>query len=132
MEDDAQARLAELPSELLEILEELLEQPLQDLEGLIEEVVSYRVEVGEMFGVNSDFADEELAAMLAARTVELLERVAGEYSEHDHQLAQAAARYLISDDDVNDDLGSPIGFDDDKEIFNSIVEAMGHDDLAIL
>ncbi len=130
--EDAQARLAELPSELLEVLEEMLEQPLDDLEGLIEKVVSYRVEVGEMFGVNAEFADEELAAMLAARTVELLERVATDYDEEGHRLAQAAANYLVSSDDVDDDLSSPIGFDDDKEIFNSVVEALGHDDLAIL
>ena len=129
--EDVQSLLSDLSAEVVEIIEAYIDEPLVDLEDLIEQLVSYRDEISDKFGVNAEFADEELATMLAARSVELLERVATEYDEDQHRLAQAATRYLVDEQDDEEDLDSPIGFDDDKEVFNAVVEAMGHDDLAI-
>ncbi len=120
-----------LSMEAADSFEELLGDALIDLEELIEEVVTHREESIDDLANSGEFVDEELVGALAARSLELLERIAEDYTEEEHRLAQAAVRYFLIDLDGDFDYGSPVGFDDDREVFNAVVLELGHEDLQI-
>ena len=63
-------------------------------------------------------------------TLALLDRTAAE-GPRARRLAQVAARYFVLQDDGDDDLSSPFGFDDDIEVFNAVVTALGQPHHAI-
>ena len=42
-----------------------------------------------------------------------------------------AIAYFVDSDDEEDDFRSPIGFEDDAEVFNACIRFAGHDDLVI-
>lgn len=120
----------DLSVEIVEIFEELLQEPLIDLD-VLQRRLSRHMETVRDLAAQAELVDEELAETLAARCQELLERVAGEYDEDDHRYVMACVNYFVMRHDDEDDLDSPAGFDDDLEVFNAVAAHLGHDDLVI-
>lgn len=110
-----------LLSDSRSVVDKLLREPLEDLDALTSQVRRYRVHV---HGAARPMTDVQLADALSDATLELLERTAGA-PRAVRLLAQVAARYFVLQDDGDDDLTSPYGFDDDVEVFNAVVEALG-------
>ncbi|HHO51862.1 MAG TPA: hypothetical protein ENK18_13525 [Deltaproteobacteria bacterium] len=110
-----------LLSDSRSIVDELLCEPLEDLEALTSQVRSYRELV---HSAARPMTDVDLADALSDATLELLERTA-KAPRAVRRLVQVAARYFVLQDDGDDDLTSPYGFDDDVEVFNAVVEALG-------
>ena len=121
----------DLSTEALEMYSELLEAPLADLEDLIERLIEFREHLAGDLAQTAEFVDDDLAQTIAARALELLERVAADYSTQAHKMAQAVVLYFIGEEDSDDDLGSPVGFDDDRDIFNAVAAELDHHDLVI-
>ena len=122
--------MEELSTEVAEIFEELLQEPLIDLDVLSKRLSRY-MEVVRKLAAQAELIDEELAETLGARAQELIERIGADYEEEDHHYAQACVLYFMMSHDDEDDLDSPAGFDDDLEVFNAVVTRLGHDDLVI-
>ena len=120
----------ELSAEIIDLLETLLDAPLVDIEELNDSLTEYQEELREHIA-HSEFLDEELAETLYARCMEMLERVANDYSKDSHKWAQAAAMYFMEQEDEEIDLESPVGFDDDRDVFNVIAQELDFDDLII-
>jgi uncharacterized membrane protein YkvA (DUF1232 family) len=116
-----------LLSDSRQVVDRLLHEPLLDVSSLQDQVRAYRQHV-ELAARPS--TDVELADALSRATLELLERTARAPREA-RKLAQVAARYFVLQDDGDDDLSSPFGFDDDVEVFNAVVAALGEPDRAL-
>lgn len=76
----------------------------------------------------SEFADRPLATRLYRAFDQLLERP---IEPESWPATQAAALYLIDRHDEEDDLDSPLGFEDDAEVLNDLCEALGYLDLKV-
>lgn len=113
----------ELLSDTREIVRLLLEEPLLPLELLGREIASYQHAIHDAAA-----ADRELGLALAKGATSLLSSAV---SESTHRLVQVAVRYFVMDDDGDDDLASPFGFDDDVEVFNAVAIALGRPELLI-
>lgn len=113
----------ELLSDTREIVRLLLDEPLLPLELLGREIASYQHAI-----VASASADKELGMALVAGATSLLSSAV---SESTHRLVQVAVRYFVMDDDGDDDLASPFGFDDDVEVFNAVAVALDRTELLI-
>lgn len=122
--------MKDLSFEAAEIFEDLLENPLIEIEDLQFQLMHHQEKLRAHMA-RSEFVDEELAETIYARCLEMLERIAGDYELDDHRNAQAAVFYFMEQHDEEQDLGSPIGFDDDREVFNVVVAELGFDDLLI-
>lgn len=117
----------ELLSDSRQVVEELWREPLHDAEALRAEVVAYRAHVHAAARPATDLG---LADRLAEATVALLGETAAATARA-RRLAQVAARYFVRGDDGEDDLTSPFGFDDDLEVFNAVVAALGAPERAL-
>lgn len=111
-----------LKPELLAIVTELYEQPLEPPEVLKQELDEYlstaRRTCPEVAG---------LAERISTRALELFLNPGG--VEH-LKLAQAAIKYLLKTDDAKPDF-TPGGLDDDLEVFNAVAAYLGRQDLQI-
>ena len=107
----------------------LADEPLRTAAALVAEVRDY-VRVVEAAAAKDAFIDAKVAAALAGASVELATRCEAGAAE-DRLLAQVAIRYFILEDDAEGDLSSVVGFDDDAEVMNAVVELLGMDDLRI-
>ena len=122
--------MEELSSESIDLLETLLDAPLVDIEELNDLLREHQENLREHIA-RSEFLDEELAETLYARCLEMLERVANDYDVESHKWAQAAAMHFIGLEDDEIDLESPIGFDDDRDVFNFMADKLEFEDLII-
>ena len=77
-----------------------------------------------------EFVAIDLAEMLCVRLEGLL-AVAVQLDPEARGHIVGAARYFISEADAVPDEGSCIGLDDDVEVFNHVVDALGRPDLLI-
>lgn len=107
----------------------LFEQSLQPIETLLKELDAH-LEGIRVSARHIEFIDVESAARVARFCARLLEEVARAPSRERHRLAQVAIRYFAERDDVERDLESPIGFDDDLRIVQAIARELGMKDLA--
>ncbi len=77
-----------------------------------------------------DFVDAALANTVAVVLRQLLAQ-ADQYTGRERALLAGAIRYFADKDDVNSDLASPTGFEDDAEIVNAVCAYLGRDDLFV-
>lgn len=92
-------------------------------------MVSQRLEaVLAAAGTDSESVDLTLAKSIASGLLELVENESQEKLPY----VQAAVLYFQSVDDVNPDLESIAGFDDDAEVFNAVVHHLGRSDLEVI
>ncbi len=116
-----------LLSDSRELVQGLLEEPLQSAGELRQQVERYTARV---LDTEAPLADLRQARALSRATLALLEQTAGG-SEAERRMAQVVARYFVMESDGADDLASPYGFDDDVEVYNAVVDALGLADQAL-
>lgn len=115
-----------IPTELREMFEELVQEPLSALEDLRAQVKEHVGAMEEEHHVN-EFVDLDGAHVLARQCDQLLDRWAA-LPAPDRHLAHAAVRYFVSFDDLEHDFGIG-GLDDDKQIMNAVLSYLGiHED----
>jgi hypothetical protein len=117
--------LDELLSDTREVVQGLLDEPTVAGEALTGAVRAYREHLADLA---KPMTDVELGMKLADANLDLLAAVADGPSEA-RRLAQVAARYLVLF--VEEDLGSPFGFDDDLEVFNVVAARLGRPELQV-
>lgn len=69
-----------------------------------------------------EFADRPLAVTLYQRFAKLLEQP---ITSSRWSAVQAAALYLLDPDDDDNDITSPLGMEDDAEVFNDLCDWLG-------
>ena len=116
-----------LLSDSRDVVRRLMGERLLDVSALKLQVDAYADHVQSAAGPMTDL-DQALA--LTSATRQLLD-VTASSSPRTRLLAQVAARYLVLQDDGDDDLWSPYGFDDDTEVFNAVVQTLGMPQRAI-
>jgi hypothetical protein len=114
--------LTGVPTELREMFQELVQQPLSDVATLRGQVKEHVDAMAEAHLVN-EFVDLPGANALAAQCGLLLDRWES-LSVSDRHLANAAVRYFVSWDDVENDLDIG-GLDDDKQIMTAVLTYLG-------
>lgn len=72
-----------------------------------------------------EFMDVATGRELGERCLRLLDRVASSQSEDERRAVQAAVLYYVLDEDAESDTGSPIGFDDDREVVAAAERYLG-------
>jgi hypothetical protein len=97
------------------------------VDALRQEIEQYHAHVLADAG---PMTDTQSATALRTATLSLLDQTSTS-SAAQRMLAQVATRYFVLQDDGEDDLQSPYGFDDDVEVFNAVVRALGHPELEI-
>jgi hypothetical protein len=121
---NATRALARLPKTVGTVFERLLDAEPVDPSRLRDELSAYegrlvhRAETAEFLDLKS--------ARIAIRTCAcLLDLLLGECSDVDRSLVQAAAHYVLLERDAERDTGSPIGFDDDVLVVQTVAAVLG-------
>ena len=79
---------------------------------------------------DNEFVDIKAGESLARVSHYLIEKLSGLSNEH-RQLAVAAIYYFIESDDEEHDFDSILGFDDDIEVMNRVLNYLGHGNMEI-
>jgi hypothetical protein len=74
--------------------------------------------------------DVDTASQLATTLGHLLDEP-DVYDAEARALLRGAVHYFVMRDDGEDDLRSPIGFDDDARVVNAVLDALGRTDLRV-
>jgi hypothetical protein len=111
-----------IPTELRELFEELVQQPLSEPIDLRRKVAEHVTEIEAEHRVN-EFVDLSGAHALARQCSVLLERWDSLVSP-DRHLVNAAISYFVSWQDYEHDLEIG-GLDDDKQIMNAVLAHLG-------
>jgi len=105
------------------------EVPVTDIERLRREVAAHLQIIRQALTVN-EFLDWPTAQRIAEVVLRLLD----EYDQHldgQRALIVGATRYFVRDHDVEPDLASLLGFDDDVIVLNHVLDSIGHSDWRI-
>jgi hypothetical protein len=109
------------------MFQELVEEPLSEVAALRGQVKQHVDVMADAYLVN-EFVDLPGAHALAAQCTLLLDRWES-LAVSDRHLANAAVRYFVSWDDIENDLDIG-GLDDDKQIMKAVLTYLGLDDPA--
>ena len=96
----------------------------------LQALVSDHLERVRQAAVRDPFLDLHAAEQVASTLERLLDEWPEEPSCRRH--IQSACLYFASDDDAEPDFDSPVGFDDDVEAVNLVLELLGRTDLRIV
>jgi len=119
-----------LPKDSADFFQRLLAEPTLDAGDLWMMVRGHLVALREAEEAE-ELLDGRLGKALAEASEQLLYRFSDEDSEDARLLIQAAIRYFVLNEDAEGDMDSLVGFDDDAQVFNVVVETLGHEDLAV-
>jgi len=122
--------LSLLDEDQAEIVAELLEEDPLSFGELRDEVSFYMHKVRGAAD-ESEIVDIEMAEDISEAARALITYAAGLGDEEAHLVVHAAVRYFVLEDDAEDDLESPIGFDDDAEVMNAVAIVLDRPDLEI-
>lgn len=79
---------------------------------------------------DDEFVEIDLGRAVAGVLHQLIAGIDG-LAENDQQLLAAAVEYFALAGDVDDDVRSPIGLEDDVRVVNAVAAVLGRDDLRI-
>jgi len=113
------AEVAELFLDLAEPLP--VEAALKMAEAVEQHLVQVRVEVAK-----AELLDLELGQQVAEACKALLD-LYGSLDQASRAAVVGAVRYFVQQQDVDQDLGSVLGFDDDALVVNYVIELIGQD-----
>lgn len=116
----------ELPPKAVAIFKQYLKQPERPAHELAAELDEYLEFVGRVAARN-----EGVAWDLAQRLTDAAKALLTAAPEDKYMYAQAAARYLIEDLDADDDLVGTDGFEDDRQVINSVALHFGRPELVV-
>jgi uncharacterized membrane protein YkvA (DUF1232 family) len=106
------------------ILEQLVEEALVSAEILADELDEY-VENFSGSSLHMEFVDREKADRCTMLCRQLLKELPNPPDEHRHRLTQLAINYYVLAEDAADDKHSMVGFDDDLQVVEAVVEELG-------
>lgn len=119
--------LAGISGEAKEIAARMHDDAPAGRELLREEVQRYAADVRKL-GAARAFLDTELSDRLAAACAALLDLAD---TPESLRVAQAVCRYYVFAEDDDGDLNGVMGFDDDAEVYDAAVTALGRPDLRL-
>ena len=120
---------APLSQQAAAIVRKLLEEPPRPVTKLQEEISSYLEDL-QALKIENEFLDLENARNVAARLRALLDGMKPDDPPRTRMLIQAAARYFVNNDgEEEDDVASPIGFDDDAAVLAWVARVLGREDV---
>ena len=122
--------LSQLPGDVAPYVGRLAEQEPAAVDQLRSELRAYSRELAELARTDPQ-VDAELGLELAGACRTLLERLESPIDPVVHRVVHACIRYFLLDDDADPDTASWLGLDDDVEVFNVVVVALGHSDLRV-
>ena len=120
--------LSGLSPEVRVAAQRLAERPPAAPEALLAAVADH---LRNVEAAPSDLVDRPLARQVAAALERLIREAWPSAPAEARQLIQLAAGYFVSDQDAEGDLDSPLGFEDDAELLNSVAIALGRPDLRV-
>jgi len=120
--------LAAAPPAIAALLKQFLEGSFREVFELRKEIRAYIAKL-EVVAEKTAFLDLVLARRVAAQCESLLDGLGPDSSTEHRQLIQAAIRYFIENEDEENDIESPIGFDDDLEVVELIAREIGREDI---
>ena len=91
----------------------------------LEEQVALHLAQIEAHHRHNEFLDVDLAGRLTAELLHLLERYS-DYGAEQQQLITGAVRYFVHTNDVESDMHSILGMDDDVRVLNHVLTQIGH------
>lgn len=109
-----------LPPETVPAYTAYLEAPVTSRPQLRRMLDTYLRQLRDASGEN-EFLDTDLARRLADGLLSMLEQADDDRLAH----VQAAVRYFVETEDVEHDLQSMLGFDDDAQVFNAVCRHLG-------
>lgn len=118
-----------LPPETRDFCRVIAAEAVEAPAALRAQVDAYDARIDFVAG-DDGFVDVGTAKALVVGCRALLDRM-DEGDPRHRRLVHLAVRYFVLEDDGESDLGSVTGFDDDAEVFDAIVDALGFPELAI-
>lgn len=97
--------------------------------NLVKDVDRHVAQAREALAVN-EFLDVVMAEQVASLLVGLINKI-GKYPQEKQKLIVGAARYFVRSHDVQDDMRSLLGFDDDVAVVNYVLTELGYHDMRI-
>lgn len=119
-----------VPDALRNAIEELLEQPQVSIVGLRRQVMEHTRAL-ETSSDSGEDVDVGLARTIEQRCLELLLEAERSDDLELRALVQVVCEYYVFDADVDGDFDSVAGLDDDAEVVNALLFALGRDDESI-
>ena len=127
--DDLSVRIIEsLPEPTRTTFRKLLEEPLLEVDALTKRVKTYAASVGSHVG-RVEVVDLWTAGLVERKCLALIAKIDGSASA-ERPFIQAAVLYFISEEDAEDDIDSPFGFEDDLAVADTVARELGFDDIA--
>lgn len=118
-----------LPSKKLEAI--IRGYSVSDAEPVtLKQQVQKYVEKVEFETLQNEFINFSLAKKIAEVCILLLD-VYDQYNKEEQKFINAAIQYFLDSNDDEEDLYSPLGFDDDAEILNECLRLLKREDLTI-
>lgn len=118
------------PAQARGTLRELLRQPRLKLDALAQQVRAHTAEYVEL--ARSRELDAELAQTIEERLLSRLSRIDARSPAPLRRIVQAACEYYVFAHDADADFDSVAGLDDDAEVANALLFALGEDEDSIL
>ena len=115
-------QLNEIRSLAENYVDKTTEELIKDIEGHVDLAAAAKKE--------KDIVNLKLATLIGERLKSAIGHW-GELTEEQTYWMCGAIGYFAASDDEEDDFRSPIGFEDDAEIFNACVRFAGHEELVI-
>jgi len=120
--------LGAAPPAVAALLKQFIEGPFREVLELRRDIRAY-VEKLETISKKTEFLDLVLARRVATQCESLLDGLGPDSSKEHRQLIQAAVQYFIENEDEENDIESPIGFDDDLEVVELIAREIDRADI---
>jgi uncharacterized membrane protein YkvA (DUF1232 family) len=105
---------------------QLVAEDLKPVHELFADVRTYQKALAQRSEWRDDDVDPALANGLAEATIKLLGTLGDETPERTRRMVQAAVRYFVIEHDADGDMDSILGLDDDADVVNAVLRALGH------
>jgi hypothetical protein len=120
--------LDDMPVECRERFEELLAGPRIRVATLVDELAEYLGAVHQLEALSS--AIDLGTAERIAGVLQGLLAAHGAYADDAQRLVEAAVAYFVREDD-DEEITGVLGFDDDIQVINAVLRAVGRPDLVL-
>ena len=123
-----ESTLEDMPVEYRDRFAELLGRPSVGLKALSAELAEYVGAVQQLKALSANIDLVTAERIVAA--LDTLLRDHDRYGDEARRLVQAAVEYFVREDD-DDEITGVLGFDDDIQVINAVIRAVGRPDLLL-
>ena len=121
------ADLEGIPQAARPLWTKLVQEDLRPVHELFNDVRGYQQTLAQRAEWRDDDVDPALANGLAESSLRLLSTLDDGTPERTRRMIQAAVRYFVIEEDADNDVGSILGLDDDAEVLNAVLRALGYE-----